>query len=420
MISRKLIDKMSLPELQGHIKNHKQELEMNEKMNKVTWIKGQNASGKTLYIKKLLGATFEQWGTLPLDIIQNPPDIEKDFPAKLTPSDFIFYYGNITLPKHIILRFKASQVLVFIEKKKGHLKETDGTYTNLSLKYNKIFRMYEKYLQQNDVVQEKEANITELKNYIQKIKERNADRTKTYKNEIQSLHNKIAERKKIEVGLEEVHEKEEMINKTPGYHKYWELLDIWNKTRTDADWTALREYESSYKELEEQSKNLDLLRDQRHELEERGWKLGWAHNLESDLNMLERNPPELDYTWREEHDLNWAVGVLNRYKRKLVKQSDIQTLIESYPSKKTVWVDGKPSSDFSDFYDIIMTIQKLSPEKVFISHCGDETWFNALPYTFYTLSSGKKTTLDLAHIFDCIFIEVPTLDERVVIAGENS
>ncbi len=393
---------------------------MNEKMNKVTWIKGQNSSGKTLYIKKLLGATFEPFGTLPLDVIRNPPDIGRDFPTKLVPSDFIFYYGNITMPKHVTLRFGASQVRVFIEKQRGHQKETDGTYTNLSSKYNQIFRIYEKYLQQNDVVQEKEANIIELKDYIRKIKDRNADRTKTHTDDMQSLRNKIIERGKIEVELEEVHKKEETINKTHGYHKYWELLDIWDKTRTDTDWTALKDYESSYKELEEQSKKLDILRDQRHELEERCWKLGWAHNLESDLNELERNPPKPDYTWREEHDLNWAVGVLNRYKRKLVKQSDIQTLIESYPSKKTVWVDGKPSSDFSDFYDIIMTIQKLSPEKVFISHCGDETWFNALPYTFYTLSSGKKTTLDLAHIFDCIFIEVPTLDERVVIVGENS
>jgi len=386
-------------------------------MNNVTWIKGQNSSGKTLYIKKLLGATFGSWGTLPLDIIQNPPNIERDFPSKIIPSDFIFHYGNITLPKHVTLRFGASQVHVFIEKQRGYLKEADNTYTNLSLKYNKIFRMYEKYLQQNDVVQEKEANITELKNYIQKIKERNADRTKTYKDEMQSLRNKIAERKIIEVGLEEVHEKEETINKTSGYLKYWGLLDTWNKTRTDADWTALKDYESSYKELEGQSKKLDLLRDQRHELEERGWKLGWAHNLESDLNELKRNPPKLDYTWHEEHDLNWAVGVLDRYKRKLVKQSDIQTLIESYPSKKTVWVDGKPSSDFSDFYDIIMNIQKLSPEKVFISHCGNETWFNALPYTFYTLPNGKKTVLDLAQMFDCIFIEVPSLDEGVLVVG---
>ncbi len=348
-------------------------------MSNITWIKGQNSSGKTVLIKKMLGAK-----------------IEYDSDMK------VIFNTTITIPKHISIQHKASQIHIFIEKEKGLWRD-----------YNKIFRLYDQFVTQSDVVAKQEERIRETQNKIKGVKDDNERIQKQYHERMKSLVERIEEKNRL-------HTEMDTIYANPIYAKYQELLTVWCKehnTNRNSElaktmWTELHGYKEKNKVV------LESLNTHLQELFDVDKKFMWSHE-EVELEKEKANPPELYEAYRDEWGLDALVKHLGRIKRSRVKEDDILALIQSYHSKKMVWIDGKPSSDFSDFYDMIMKVKDLSPDRLFISHCGNERWFKALPNTLYTLSSGKKTMLDLSVMFDSIFIEVPSMDEKVVVVGES-
>lgn len=346
----------------------------------ITWIKGQNSSGKTVHIKQMLVAK-----------------VEYDNNMK------VMFNTTIIMPKHISIQHKASQIHIFIEKEKGLWKE-----------YNKIFRLYDQFVTQSDVIAKQEERIRETQNKIKNVTDDNDRIQKQYHERLKALMDSIEEKNRLHAEMDDIYS-------NPIYAKYQELLTVWCKEHNTNPnnelamtmWAELHEYKERNKVV------LEPLNTHLQELFDADKKFMSSHE-EVDLEKEKANPPELYETYRDEWGLDALIKHLGRIKRSRVKEDDILVLIHSYHSKKMVWIDGRPSSDFSDFYDLIMKVKEMKPEKLFISHCGDERWFKALPNTLYTLSSGKKTVLDLSEMFDSVFIEVPSMDEKVVVVCENS
>lgn len=346
----------------------------------ITWIKGRNSCGKTIKIQEMLGAM-----------------IEKTYPDSPV--------CTITLPEHIIIRFKSSNIYIFINKEKYFKKE-----------YNRIYRLYNRFLSQSKLIGEQENRIKEIKDKIKRIKDTNNRIRRDYEERIQKLQSLIIEEEKLNI-------EQNTIETYPIFNMYTRLIDVWAKERNINEnipgwrlqsWKELKKYEDDNEPVLNGLKNRwnDIMSQKRIKF--------MSRNFKNELEIEKNNTPESYSTYRDE----WALGSLEKHlertKRKQINESEILSLIISYPAGKTVWIDGKPSSDFSDFYNLIMKVKDLSPNKVFISHCGNETWFKALPHTLYTLFSGKKTTLDLDHVFNSIYIEVPSMDEIVTVVGENS
>ena len=338
----------------------------------ITWIKGQNACGKTIRIKQMLGAKIEADNSSPM--------------------------LDIEMPRHIALNTKASQVRIFIQKEKSTWKE-----------YNKLLRLYERYCLQEKVLHEKETHIQTLQTRLAKIKEDNARIASQHNERINFWKSLIVEEKALQ-------KEQDAIEANPIYQTFHELLTVWCETKTQESRTALMDYEKTHTEaIEPLNKRWDEI------LEVKNTKFWRYGNLEGELEKEKRDAPQSFSTWHEEDGLERLRKDLERFKRTLVRQSDIIALIGAYNSKKTVWIDGRPSSDFTDFYDMVLRIKKLSPEALYISHCGNEVWFRALPKTRYVhTGTGREVSLDLQKQFDSVFIEVPSMDNKVVLVQEGA
>ena len=100
----------------------------------------------------------------------------------------------------------------------------------------------------------------------------------------------------------------------------------------------------------------------------------------------------------------------------MVTKKEIFELIKHFFSQKNIWIDGKPSSDFIDFYNMIELANTLSPEKLFISHCGNKLCFqNAFKTPYYTKKGHLTLNLDN---FRKVYIEVPSMHERVTVTSK--
>lgn len=271
----------------------------------IKWIEGRNSTGKTILMKKFLGATFNLRDFAPPEIKKNPPDIENNFPEHLTPSEFIFYY-DISMPEHITFVVKNSQIHIFLEKVRGSAVER-----------NRIFRLYEKFLAQHEAMKQRKESIKRLENRIK--------------------------------------------SKLDHYH------------------TELRQYEATKKELEDN----------------------------------EKCRPEAPFITPLTYNLKTLRNNLLKHKRKLINEKEIFELIKNFSSQKSVWIDGKPSSQFEDFYNLIKLADTLSLEELYISHCGNKMWFQNAFKIPYCVES-KHLTLDL-NSFKKVYIEVPSMHERITI-----
>ncbi|MCK4665891.1 hypothetical protein KAU33_04035 [Candidatus Dependentiae bacterium] len=368
----------------------------------ITWIKGQNTTGKTILVKKLLGATFEQKDFIPLKIMKNPLDIKNDFPEHLIPSDFVFYY-DIVMPKHITFTIGSSQIHIFLEKVRGNAKER-----------NKIFRLYEKFLTQNDTIKEKEHRIKELDDEIKSRHDQYREERSQWQTTKKELEGKIAK-------IDELSTEIDKLLDVPEFKRYHELLDNYMKSKFtekqpkhvyEALWDKVKRYERLHDQI------VDSMWKKEKSLLEEKESIGKWYDLIKKLEKHEKHPPGIPFTHGTSYRLNEWKRNLKKHKNKLITKGDTFELIKNFSSEKKVWIDGKPSSQFEDFYDIIEIVKALSPEELFISHCGNKLWFQQAFVTSYRTERGLLT-LDLTS-FKKVYIEVPSMDEKVTLTNDKS
>ena len=366
----------------------------------VIWIEGQNATGKTIYVKKLLGATFKRKGVVPLKILSNPLDIENDFPERLIPSDFVFYY-NIILPKHITFNIKNTQIYIFLEKMRGNARER-----------NKIFRLYEKSIEQIDGIREREQGIKELNDRIESRHEQYHIDYYQWETTKKELEEKI---KRIDAISAE-------INKfflVPQFKRHHELFNNYIKSKytekqpenvCEALWDKVKRYEELHEQI------IGSMRKKEESLIAEKESIGSWYELTKKLQENEKNRPGIPFTTPMTYKLSTLKSNLIRYKKKLITKYDIFELIKNFSSHKSIWINGKPSSDFIDFYGLIELATTLSPEELFISHCGNKIWFQQAFKTPYH-TNGEDLTLDLSN-FEKVYIEAPSMDEKVTVTND--
>ncbi len=169
-------------------------------------------------------------------ITLNPLDIENDFPDRLIPSDFVFYY-NISMPEHITLTIGNSQVHVFLEKVRGKARER-----------NKIFQIHNKFLMQNKAIREKENDIKELEDKIQSIHDQYREEYCQWRTTTKELEEKI---KKLDEIITEI----DKIFAVPEFRRYHELIEDYIKskyTKKESEnmhkplWNKLQRYKETH------------------------------------------------------------------------------------------------------------------------------------------------------------------------------
>lgn len=367
------------------------------------WIEGQNAIGKTILVKKLLGATFPLKPFAPLDIMKNPLDIEKDFPERLVPSDFVFNY-DIILPEHITFIIGGSQIHIFLEKVRGNAKKCGNAKER-----NKIFKLYKEFLTQNDVIKEREHHIKELEDRIKSRLDQCRDEFHQYETTKKELEEKIAK-------IDEISTKIDKLLDVPEFKRYHELLSDFIESKFTKKepksvyellWDKVKQYEKMHDEIV-----LPLYKNEEVLFNEKK-SIGNHFDLTKKLEEHKTHPPGVPFTSSMNFNLETLRKNLEKYKNKLITKADILTLIRNFPSEKKVWIDGKPSLQFEDFYILIELINKLSPEELFISHCGDKMWFQQAFKTAQHTQRGDLI-LDL-NGFKKVYIEAPSMDKKVTL-----
>ena len=361
------------------------------------WIEGQNTTGKTIYVKKLLGAVFTPKEFVPLE---NPLDIENDFPEHLIPPNFVFHY-DIVMPQHIIFSIRNSQIHIFLEKIRGNAKER-----------NKIFQLYDKFLAQNNRIKKKEHRIKELDDEIKSRHEQYHEEYYRWQATKKELEGKIAK-------IDDLSDKIDKLLDVPEFKKYHELLSDYIESKFTKKqpknvyeplWDKVRQYEKLHDQI------IISMRKKEEALYYERESVGKWLDLTRKLEEHEKHSPGVPFTSPMSFDLERLKSKLEKYKMKLITKADILTLINNLSSEKRVWIDGKPSSHFEDFHHLIELVSRLSPEELFISHCGNKMWFQNAFKTPYHTKEGDLT-LNL-NSFKKVYIEVPSMHEKITITTD--